>query len=354
VGFVGLLAAGAPPDDAATSTVRILETMAQVHCIDGQDLYVTASAGISIYSDDGGNAETLMKNADTAMYQAKVLGKDTFRFFKAEMNERAVERRSVETALRHALERQEFELHYQPQINLVTGLTSGVEALIRWNHPTRGLIAPAQFISIAEDCRLILPIGQWVLGEACRQAQSWARAGLWCGTIAVNVSAVQFREHDFVQVVMDILEATGMDPSQLELELTESVLMTTGDCAASALQTLRNAGVKVALDDFGTGYSSLSYLGRFPVDCVKIDQAFIRQISAAGTKNTLVAAIINMGHALGLRVVAEGVETEEERQFVQDRGCDEGQGYHFSKPLPLKAFKERLLVEGDRARFARC
>ena len=350
--FVVLLSDVVTADDAATSTARILAAMAQVHAINGHDLYITASVGISIYPDDGKTAETLMKNADTAMYQAKVLGKDTFQFFKAEMNQRAVERQSTETALRLALQRREFELHYQPVIDLATGLTSGVEALIRWNHPTRGLIGPAQFIPIAEACRLIVPIGEWVLGEACRQAQSWARAGLWCGTMAVNVSAIQFREHSFVQSVMDVLAATGMDPRRLELELTESVLMTTGDCAAAALQTLRNKGVKVALDDFGTGYSSLSYLGRFPVDNVKIDQAFIRQIGAGGAKKALLSAIITMGHALGLRVVAEGVETEKELQFIKDCGCDEVQGYYFGRPLALKAFRERLLQEADRTAFA--
>jgi diguanylate cyclase (GGDEF)-like protein len=343
--FVVLLSDVTTPEDAATSANRILQVVAQVHSIDEHDLHVTASAGISIYPDDGDNAETLMKNADTAMYQAKGMGRQTYRFFKPAMNQRAVKRLFIETELRRALERQELELHYQPMIDLSTGLTSGAEALLRWHHPTRGLISPAEFIPIAEDCRLILPIGEWVLGEACRQAQRWAAAGLWFGTMAVNVSAVQFREHKFAERVFAILGEAGMDPKQLELELTESVLMTGVESTSSTLQTLRGKGVQVALDDFGTGYSSLSYLQRFPVDCLKIDQSFIRQISTVGAQSTLVTAIINMAHTLELRVVAEGVETKEELQFITERGCDEGQGYYFSRPLTSANFAQRLLLE---------
>ncbi len=342
--FVVLLADVTRVEDVAISASRILESVARVHGIDEHDLYATASLGISIYPDDGEDAETLMKNADTAMYQAKDMGRHTYRFFKPAMNDRAVERLSIETDLRRALERNELELHYQPKIDLATGLTSGAEALIRWHHPTRGWIPPAQFISIAEDCRLILPIGEWVLNEACRQVQRWVTEGLFSGTIAVNVSAVQFRELNFAQRVFATLAKIGMDPKRLELELTESVLMTRAESTASTLQTLRRAGVKVALDDFGTGYSSLSYLERFPVDCLKIDQSFIRQISAVGAKKTLVNAIINMAHTLGLHVVAEGVETEEELRFIKDCGCDEGQGYYFSRPLTPSNFAKFLLV----------
>ncbi|HUE45030.1 MAG TPA: EAL domain-containing protein [Aestuariivirgaceae bacterium] len=344
--FVVLLSDVKRAEDAAISANRIIEAVAQVHSIDEHDLHVTASVGISIFPDDGGDAETLIKNADTAMYQAKEMGRQTYRFFKPVMNARAVERQSIEADLRRALERNELELHYQPKIDLTTGLTCGAEALVRWHHPTRGLLSPAQFIPIAEDCHLILPIGEWVLGEACRQAQRWAAAGMSFGTMAVNVSAVQFRELDFAQQVFAILGDEGMDPSRLELELTESVLMTGSESIASTLQTLRSEGVQVALDDFGTGYSSLSYLQKFPVDCLKIDQSFIRQISAVGAQSTLVTAMIDMAHTLGLRVVAEGVETREELQFITDRGCDEGQGYYFSRPLTASAFAERL-VEQD-------
>lgn len=343
--FVVLLSDVAQAEDAAICASKILEAVAQVHSIDGHDLHVTASGGISIYPDDGDDAETLMKNADTAMYQAKEMGRQTHRFFKTAMNERAVKRQSIEAELRRALERRQLELHYQPKVDLLSGLTSGAEALLRWHHPTQGLISPAQFIPVAEDSRLIVPIGEWVLDEACRQAQRWVAEGLLFGAMAVNVSAVQFREPDFAQRVFSILAKAGLDPTRLELELTESVLMTGSETAASTLQALRSKGVQVALDDFGTGYSSLSYLQRFPVDCLKIDQSFIRQISAVGTESTLVTAIINMAHTLGLRVVAEGVETSEELQFVKDRGCDEGQGFYFSRALTATEFAQHLSLE---------
>jgi diguanylate cyclase (GGDEF)-like protein/PAS domain S-box-containing protein len=342
--FVVLLSDANQSEDAAIIADRILQAISNVHNIDDRDLYVTASVGISIFPDDGYCAETLLKNADTAMYQAKDTGRHTYRFFRSTMNEKAVERLSITTDLRQALEQQEFELHYQPKIDLITGQTSGAEALIRWNHPTRGWIPPVHFIPIAEDSRLILPIGEWVLREACRQAQRWTAEGFEFGTMAVNVSAIQFREPDFAERLFAILGEVGMDPKRLELELTESVLMTGVGTETATLQSLRAKGVLVSLDDFGTGFSSLSYLERFPVDCLKIDQSFVRQISMAGTKSTLVTAIINMAHTLGLRVVAEGVETKEELQFIKNQGCDEGQGYYFSKPLTSSDFAKRLAL----------
>ncbi len=342
--FVVLLSEVKRAEDAAISANRILEAVAQVHSIDEHNLHATASLGISIYPDDGENAGTLMQNADMAMYHSKEMGRQTYRFFRPAMNAKAVERQSVETELRRALDREQLELYYQPKIDLTTGQISGAEALLRWNHPTRGWIPPAHFIPIAENCRLILPIGELVLEKACRQAQRWAAEGLFFGTMAVNVSAVQFREPNFAERVLATLANVGMDPKRLELELTESVLMAGVESAASTLRTFRREGVKVALDDFGTGFSSLSYLEKFPIDCLKIDQSFIRQISAVGPKNTLVTAIINMAHTLGLRVVAEGVETEQEFQFIQDCGCDEGQGCYFSEPLPPSKFADFLLV----------
>jgi diguanylate cyclase (GGDEF)-like protein/PAS domain S-box-containing protein len=340
--FVVLLCEVNRAVDAAISAKRILKAVAQVHTIDQHDLHVTASMGISIYPDDGEDAEALFRTADTAMYRAKDMGRQTYRFFKPAMNARAVERQAIEADLRGALERQELVLHYQPKIDLATGAISGAEALIRWCHPDRGLISPAQFIPIAEECRLIVPIGEWVLGEACRQAQRWAAAGLSFGSMAVNVSAMQFREHNFAQRVFAILAETGMDPKRLELELTESVLMTDAGSRACTLQALRGKGVQVALDDFGTGYSSLSYLQKFPVDSLKIDQSFVRQISTQESAGALVTAIIQMAHALGLRVVAEGVETECELQFLKERRSDEAQGFHFSRPLAPKAFMQLL------------
>jgi EAL domain-containing protein (putative c-di-GMP-specific phosphodiesterase class I) len=261
------------------------------------------------------------------------------------MNVRTVERQSVEEGLRRALERKEFALHYQPKINLRTGAITGAEALIRWMHPTRGTVPPAQFIPVAEDCGLILPIGAWVLREACEQARAWVDEGLPVTTMAVNVSALEFRDEHFLNGLFDILNETGLDPSSLELELTESVLMKRPQITASILQALRERGVQVAVDDFGTGYSSLSYLRKFPVDALKIDRSFVRQISSAGEDTILVAAVIAMARSLKLRVVAEGVETLEELAFLRAHQCDEAQGHYFSPPVLPQQFA-RLLKTG--------
>ena len=247
-----------------------------------------------------------------------------------------------EEGLRRALERHELSLHYQPKINLKTGAVAGAEALLRWTHPTRGPISPAQFIPVAEDCGLILPIGAWVLREACAQARAWTDQGLPPITIAVNVLAVEFRDQDFLAAVLAALSETGLAPSRLELELTESVLMKRADAAASILQALRNKGVQIAVDDFGTGYSSLSYLQKFPVDELKIDQSFIRQIAKAGHNASIVTAVIGMARNLKLRVVAEGVETLEELTFLRANQCDEAQGYYFSRPVPPAEFAKLL------------
>jgi EAL domain-containing protein (putative c-di-GMP-specific phosphodiesterase class I) len=276
------------------------------------------------------------------MYQAKENGHQSYKFFMPAMNVRAVERQSIEESLRRALEREEFALQYQPVINLRTGEITGAEALIRWTHPTRGPVSPAQFIPIAEDCGLILPIGNWVLREACKQAQAWRHAGLPLATIAVNISAIEFRDERFLDGVFAVLKDTGLDPRSLELELTESVLMKRVESTGSILKTLRARGVQVAVDDFGTGYSSLSYLRKFPIDTLKIDQSFVRQITTAPDETTIVTAVISMGRSLKLRVVAEGVETQEELAFLQAHQCDEAQGYFFSRPLPPEQFAKLL------------
>ena len=312
--FVVLLSEMQQWEDAALTAKRMLQAVAEGHSIDEHDLHVTTSIGISVYPDDGLDAETLIKNADTAMYQAKENGRRRYQFFEPAMNVRAVERQSIEESLRRALERQEFALHYQPKIDLRTGAITGAEALIRWTHPTRGLIPPSRFIPVAEDCGLILPIGAWVLREACAQAQAWVDAGLPPTTMAVNVSAIEFRQESFLENLFAILAETGLDPRSLELELTESVLMKRAESTASVLQAVRERGVQVAVDDFGTGYSSLSYLRKFPVDALKIDQSFVRQISS-GDDTTIVTAVIGMARSLKLRVVAEGVETLEEAAF---------------------------------------
>jgi EAL domain-containing protein (putative c-di-GMP-specific phosphodiesterase class I) len=271
------------------------------------------------------------------MYPAKDNGRQSLQFFTPAMNARAVERQSIEEGLRRALERREFALHYQPKVNLTTGAISGAEALLRWTHPTRGPVSPLHFIPVAEDCGLILPIGAWVLHEACAQARAWVDAGLPPISMAVNVSAVEFQYEKFLGGLLAILDQTGFDPKSLELELTESVLMKNAASTATILRTLRESGIRVAVDDFGTGYSSLSYLQKFPVDAVKIDQSFVRQITA-GEDTTIVKAVIGMARGLKLLVIAEGVETLEEVAFLRAYRCEEAQGYYFSRPVPAQQF----------------
>jgi len=340
--FVVLLSELQYVEDAAVSARRILKAVAGAHSIDQHELHITTSIGASVYPDDGGDAETLIKNADTAMYQAKENGKQGYQFFQPAMNVRAVERQSVEESLRRALKRQEFKLEYQPKIDLGTGAITGAEALLRWNHPTKGWVGPTMFIPVAEDCGLILPIGAWALREACTQARSWLEKGLPLAAMAVNVSAMELRDDNFLDGLFEILGDTGLDPKYLELELTESVLMRQVDSTVSILQALRDRGVRVAIDDFGTGYSSLSYLRKFPVDALKIDQSFIHQIKTGADDATIVEAVIGMAHSLRLRVVAEGVETAEELEFLRSHQCDEAQGFYFSRPISAENFAMML------------
>jgi diguanylate cyclase (GGDEF)-like protein/PAS domain S-box-containing protein len=343
--FVVLLTEVGLSEDAAITARRMLQTVAQAHSVDQHDLHVTTSIGVSVFPDDGQDAETLIKNADTAMYQAKENGRQSYQFFKPAMYVRAVERQSIEESLRRALEREEFLVQYQPKVNLKTLEITGAEALIRWKHPVRGMVPPSDFIPIAEDCGLIVPIGNWVLREACKQARTWMDAGLPLATMAVNISAMEFRDEDFLDGVFRILRETGLDPAALELELTESVLMKRAESTQSILKILRGSGIQLAVDDFGTGYSSLSYLRKFPIDALKIDQSFIRQITTAPDETTIVTAVISMGRSLKLRVVAEGVETMEELTFLQAHQCEEAQGYYFSRPVLPEQFA-RLLKNG--------
>ena len=340
--FVVLLSEVERSEDTAITARRMLQSVAEAHSIDHHDLHVTTSIGVSVFPDDGLDAETLIKNADTAMYQAKENGRQSYKFFKPAMNVRAVERQAIEESLRRALERQEFAVHYQPKVSLKTGEITGAEALLRWTHPVRGPIPPGQFIPIAEDCGLIRPIGNWILREACRQARVWLDAGLPLASMAVNISAVQFRNESFLPGVFATLEETGLDPKFLELELTESVLMKHAESTEVILKTLRARGVQLAVDDFGTGYSSLSYLRRFAIDALKIDQSFVRQITTTPSETTIVTAVISMGRSLNLRVVAEGVETTEELAFLQAHQCDQAQGYYFSRPVAAPQFADLL------------
>jgi diguanylate cyclase (GGDEF)-like protein/PAS domain S-box-containing protein len=336
--FVILLSEITQADDAAVGADKIIRALSMPHLVDEHDLHVTASVGIATYPDDGTEAETLMKNADIAMYAAKDDGHDRYKYFKSDMNLRAIERHTLESGLRRAIERKEFVLHYQPKISLATGAIIGVEALIRWHHPQRGLLPPENFIPAAEDCGLIVPMGRWGLLEACRQAMVWRKAGLPPTRIAFNISAVELRSEDFVAGVRAILAETRLDPHSLELELTETFLMEDSKSTGTVLQALKDMGVTLALDDFGTGYSSLSYLKRFPIHTVKIDKSFVRDLTIDSDDAGIVSAVISMGKDLRMLVVAEGVETPEQLAFLQERGCPEAQGYYFSQPVVAAEF----------------
>jgi diguanylate cyclase (GGDEF)-like protein len=342
--FLVLLAEVEDVQDAVITAENLIKSMAKPHLLDGHRLHARLSIGISLYPDDGKDFEAMARNACTAMYQAKKNGRNKYQAFTPDMNDHAVALHSTEQALHHALEEGEFVLHYQPKVNLETGAITGAEALLRWQRSNHQLVLPMQFVSIAEDCGLILPIGKWVLREACRQTQAWLQAGLDLGHISVNVSAVEFHGKDFLSGVRDILDDTGLDPHRLEVELTESGLMQDTQQTTAILNALKDLGVRIAVDDFGTGYSSLSYMRRFPIDTLKIDQSFMQDIdSDAG--EAIVSAIIAMGTSLKQRVVAEGIETPQQLAFLQSHLCDEGQGYYFGRPVAAEEFAT-LLVTG--------
>lgn len=340
--FVVLLSNSKYTENAALSAQKILTALTAPHLIGQLQLHVSVSIGISTYPADGQDAETLIKNADSAMYHAKESGRNNYKFFAQDMNVRAVQRHSIEASLRRALERQEFVLNYQPKINLHSSMIVGVEALIRWQHPERGLVPPSEFVPIAEDCGLILPIGRWVLREACLQAQAWRQAGLSPITIAVNISALEFSATNFLENVRATLKETCLEPHYLEFELTEGVLMRDAKFTDSVLHGLADLGVKLAIDDFGTGYSSLSYLRQFPIDTLKIDQSFVNRMTSNPDDATIVSAVINMGKSLKLRVIAEGVETPEQYAFLLAQHCDEGQGYYFCRPVAAETLAALL------------
>jgi diguanylate cyclase (GGDEF)-like protein len=314
---------------------RISATVSEPITIDGKELHCSCSAGISIYPQDGRDVDTLLKNADAAMYRAKEHGRSNFQFYTSEMNERVNERLALENALRRALERQELILHYQQKVSLKSGQIVGAEALVRWLHPEWGLVRPARFIPLAEETGLIVSIGEWVLREACRQSREWMDAGLHPGVVSVNLSVRQFRQEGLVRTVSRILEETRLNPAQLEMELTESMVMGNVDQAIAVLQGLKQLGVALSVDDFGTGYSSLSYLKDLPIDTLKIDRSFVRDIGAGDEADdgVLAQAIISLGHALHLKVIAEGVETDAQLRFLRRNGCDEAQGFFYGEPV---------------------
>jgi predicted signal transduction protein with EAL and GGDEF domain len=317
---------------AATAAQKILDELANPFEIDGRELFVSASIGISIYPQNGRDAIALLKHADAAMYMAKSDGRNGYRFYSNELTVRACESFDLETNLYRALEREELFLHFQPQVSLQSGNIVGVEALVRWQHPEMGLVSPAKFIPLAEENGLIGVIGKWVLHTACAQAKAWQNDGLTPVRIAVNLSGRQLERINIVQEVDDVLKDTGLDPCYLELELTESSVMKRAERAVKTLDAFRELGITIAIDDFGTGYSSLSYLKRFPVDRLKIDRSFVRDIPQDAHDVALAKSVVALGHSLNLSVIAEGVETEAQRELLTSIGCDEMQGYLYSKP----------------------
>ncbi len=325
------------PEEAATVAQKLLTAMARPFTLDGQEVFVGLSVGIAMYREGGEDAKTLIRNADAAMYRAKEQGRNNFQFYKPEFNIQVLERLALESSLRRALEREAFLLYYQPQVDLASGRIIGMEALLRWQHPERGLMSPAEFIPVAEETGLIVPIGEWVLRQACTQNRAWQAAGLPPVRVAVNLSARQFRQRALAGTIARILNETGLDPQYLELELTESLLMENTQASSSILAELKAMGLQIAIDDFGTGYSSLSYLKRFPIDTLKIDQSFVAEITTDPDNAAIVIAIIALAHSLRLKVIAEGVETEDQLAFLRAQRCHMSQGYLFCRPLPAEA-----------------
>ncbi|HLM79309.1 MAG TPA: EAL domain-containing protein [Terriglobales bacterium] len=328
--------------DAAVAAERLMDKMTAEFVVEGHPLTVNCSLGISIFPEHGADGEALIKNADAAMYSAKDYGRNNFQFFSADMNAQVVERLALESGLRLALDKKELFLVYQPQMDIATGRITGLEALLRWQHPELGLVPPDKFIRIAENSGLVMPIGEWVLRTACSQAWKWQDEGLPAVPVAVNVSAVQFRQEGFCELILRVLHETGLAPQYLELELTESLLLSNAHVTFPVLQDLRAMGLKLAIDDFGTGYSSLSYLKQFPVGKLKIDRSFIRDVAVNPDDAAITTAIISMAKSLSLKVIAEGAEDEAQMSFLRAHQCDEIQGYYFSKPLAVDKVAEKL------------
>jgi diguanylate cyclase (GGDEF)-like protein/PAS domain S-box-containing protein len=341
--FVVVLADQPTVESVVAVVERIIAEVAQPVTIDGRELYVTCSVGIALYPNDGDDATTLLRNADAAMFSAKERGRNSFQFYAPNMNALALERLALEGSLRRATEREEFEVHYQPRVDIRSRKIVGMEALVRWRDAELGFVPPAKFIPVAEEANLINQIGEQVLRAACRQARYWVDLGFDELSVSVNLSARQFRQGHLVETIRSALAETGLEASRLELELTESTIMGHGQEFVAMLAELKSLGVRVAIDDFGTGYSNLSYLSRFPIDSLKIDRSFVSEVATDQQHALLAKAVISLGHSLRLKVVAEGVETAEQLDFLRHHGCDEVQGYFFSKPVPPEEF-ERMLA----------
>ncbi|MBI3574186.1 MAG: EAL domain-containing protein, partial [Gammaproteobacteria bacterium] len=353
--FTVVLANVAHVDDVARVARKITDSFVQPFRVEDRDLFTTTSIGITLYPFDEQDTEGLLKNADAAMYHAKESGRNVFQFFTAELNVRAERRLKLETALRQALEKNQLSLHYQPQVDTKTGRITGMEALLRWQHPELGSVSPVEFIPVAEETGLILPIGDWVLRAACRQIKAWhaTKFSFSKMQVAVNISGKQLRQKDFPDHVRGVLLETDLEPRYLDLELTESLLMVDAEETGDIMHVLHDMGISFSVDDFGTGYSSLSYLKRFPIDILKIDQSFVRDIASDPNDAAIVKTVVVMAHTLGMRVIAEGVETYEQLAFLRDQDCDGSQGYYCSKPLAADEFTE-LLADWERIRQGRC
>lgn len=331
--------------EATTIAQTVIHALATPFSVDGYELYVSPSIGISFYPADGSTMDILVKNADTAMYIAKDCGGNTYRVYDPVMNESAVEQMTLESQLRKAIERDELRMYYQPKYDLRSGRISGMEALVRWYHQDRGFISPGKFIPLAEESGLIAPIGEWILNAVCKQNKAWQDAGYQPMRVAVNLSPRQFQHHNLIRTVTRVLEETGLSPEWLEIEITENVLLHNTEEILATLQTLKEMGIHISIDDFGTGFSSLNYLKRFPIDSLKIDQSFVRDITVPSANKEIISAVIRLGHSLQLNVIAEGVENEEELDFLRNEECDQIQGYLFSRPLPVEEF-EALMERG--------
>jgi len=342
--FTVLLTRLEKAEDAARIAKRISDAVSVPFILGDEEVVVTPSIGISVYPYDGNSVEELVKNADTAMFHAKEKGRNNYQFYTNSMSATAFERLSMENALRKALVKDEFQVYYQPKIDLKTERAIGLEALLRWNHPDMGMVSPADFIPLAEETGLIVPIGEWVLRTVCEQMSAWHHAGMQAVRVAVNLSACQFRQTMLRQVVRRILDETRVAPEWLELELTESVIMDDIQTSSTVLRDLKKMGIHISMDDFGTGYSSLSLLKRLPLDTLKIDQSFVRDITTDPDDAAIVDAVVSLAHSLRLRVIAEGVETREQLEYLRERGCDEVQGFLYSRPQPAEVI-ERWLCE---------
>ncbi|MFP5247770.1 MAG: putative bifunctional diguanylate cyclase/phosphodiesterase, partial [Thermoanaerobaculia bacterium] len=332
---------------AAGVAQKVLDAVRQPVVVDEHELYVTTSVGIAVFPDDGDDAETLLKNADRAMYLAKELGRDNYQYATTARLEIADSRIALERRMRHALEHDEFTVHYQPMVEIATGHVVGAEALLRWHHPENGLIQPEEFIPLAEETQLIVPLGAWVLRTACAQMKAWHDAGHAWLRVAVNLSPRQFQDPNLVATIETVLAETGFPPQHLDLEITESTAMQNVELSLSILHRLKEMGIRISIDDFGTGYSSLSYLKRFPIDTVKIDQDFVRDLTTDDA--AIISAVISMARALNLRVIAEGVETEEQLAFLRREQCAEMQGFLYSEPLAPAEFEQALRASALRA-----